>query len=117
MALSLVSSPSNKPASVRALMAVKYHPTSVGLPSPISHGRTAMKGATAAPSMDDTLYDTPEPVYRTFVGNSSGSRAPIGPKVHPIRLKPIISQAITPMKPALRSEEHTSELQSRENIV
>ena len=44
-----------------------------------------------------------EPVYRTFVGNSSGSSAPMGPKVSPIREKPMISRAIVPTNPALNS--------------
>src|SRR5690606_14408930 len=67
---------------------------------------TAMNGAAAAPMMEDTLYEMPEPVYRTCVGKSSGSKAPIGPNVAPMRLKPTISHSMTPGKPADKNGTH-----------
>src|SRR5215207_9306697 len=87
-------------------------PTQNGLPPPACQRATAMNGATAAPRIDATLYEMPEPVYRTFVGNSSGSSAPIGPNVMPMSEKPTTSHNMTPQKPA-----PSSGTQSRPNTM
>src|SRR5699024_491369 len=59
---SFVSRPMTSAVRVSIDMTASYTPTQNGLPSPTPHSHTAMNGATAAPRIDDTLYEMPEPV-------------------------------------------------------
>ena len=78
-------------APVRRRRVVTTGATPPTAPTPwLDASAVAMNGATAAPRMDAMLYEMPEPVYRMFVANSSGSTALIGPKVRPINVIPTI---------------------------
>src|ERR1700687_2240834 len=63
----LVSGMSNRSTSARSAMPIRYMPM---YPTPYSAvSQVAMNGATAAPMMLAMLKETPDPLYRTLVGN------------------------------------------------
>jgi len=72
-------------------------PTSTTPPCADVQRVTAMCGARAAPRMLARLSLMPEPAYRTFVANSSGDSATIGPKVLGSKGLPALDAAAAPV--------------------